>query len=129
MSLHDDNHSCGGRPSLFTEERAQRIIEAVRRGLTYKQAAAYGGISYATLNRWRIRGRDENSGPEEFREFWRQLEQANGEAAFQFLGSISTAAEEGDWKAASWFLERRFPDQWGRNPGVQIDPAEPLFPG
>jgi hypothetical protein len=106
------------------------VIEAVRRGLTYKQAAAYGGISYSTLNRWRSLGRDaeDSEDLQEFWEFWNAMEVANGEAALRFVDCVSTAAESGDWKAASWMMERRFADEWGRNAPSQSDPTEPLFP-
>jgi len=115
-----------GRPPCFSEEAAERVLEAVRLGLPYKQAARYGGVSYSTLNRWRQAGQCED-GPEHLREFWRQLEEANGEAALRLLGRIDEAAAEGDWKAASWILERRFPRMWGKNVDRHSDPLEPLF--
>lgn len=115
-----------GRPPCFSEEVAERVLEAVRQGLPYKQAAAYGGISYSTLNRWRREGEMED-GAEQYREFWRQLEQANGEAALSLVGRVNEAAAQGDWKAASWILERRFPRIWGRDPERRPDPLEPLF--
>jgi len=116
-----------GRPSLFNTERAARVLVAVRRGLTYKNAASYAGISYATLNRWRIEGRERDD-ESEICQFWKALQQANGEAAFRLIGCIDSAAEAGDWKAATWILERRFPDDWGKRVGSEIDPEETHFP-
>jgi transposase-like protein len=123
--MNSDDYNTG-RPSSFTEEKASRVIEAVRRGLPYKHAAAYAGISYSTLNRWRIEGRDEDGLPE-FREFWKQLEQAAGEASLRMIDAIEEAAER-DWKAAAWILSRRHPEQWGQNTPRPSDPTEPLFP-
>lgn len=114
----------GGRPSLFTEKRAKLVIEAVRRGQTYKLAAAYAGISYSTLNRWRSIGSDDDA-PTKYRKFWKQLEQASGEAALRMIECIEIAAQT-DWKAATWVLSRRHPDQWGQSTQPEHDPSDPL---
>ncbi|MGE9266468.1 MAG: helix-turn-helix domain-containing protein [Verrucomicrobiales bacterium] len=116
-----------GRPSSFTPETAQRVLEAVEKGLTYKQAAAYAGISYTTLNRWRLAGESDDGEPH-FRKFWKSLQQANGHAAFRLIGHIEGAAKRGDWKAAGWIMERRFRDEWGSKGGNFNDPLEPLYP-
>lgn len=124
----DDNfHSLVGRPTLFDEETANRVIEAVERGLTFSLAAAYGGISYSTLNRWRKKGQNCEDEEDDFRQFWKLLEQAKGEAALRLVNCIHSAAESGDWKAASWIMERRYSGDWGKN-GCGLDPLEPLFP-
>jgi hypothetical protein len=115
-----------GRPQAFSQEKADRVCEAVRRGMSYKQAAAYAGISYSTLNRWRIEGQDEEGAPE-FWEFWKSFEQAAGEAAFRNLGYIDEAASRGDWKAAAWMLERRYPEEWGKGRRHRNDPLEPML--
>jgi len=44
-------------PSLLTPERQERILEALRTGVTLKAAAHYAGISEITLYDWRTRGR------------------------------------------------------------------------
>jgi hypothetical protein len=116
-----------GRPTAFDQATANRVIEGVERGLTFANAAALAGISYSTLNRWRKRGQSPTCGNEEFREFWKRLERAKGEAALRLLNCINSAAESGDWKAATWILERRYSNEWGRN-GAGFDPLEPLLP-
>ncbi len=47
----------GGRPSLFSDERAQLIVDAVTAGNYLKVAAAWAGISERTLAYWLARGR------------------------------------------------------------------------
>lgn len=120
--------SCGGRPPLFNQERAERLLEAVARGLPYKLAASYAGISYDTFLRWRRRGRGEDA-PEEFRQFCDQLRLAEGEAAFRLVGRVEEAAERGDWRAAGWILSRRHPEYWGANPTHPIPPEEGMHEG
>lgn len=130
MSLH--SQGCG-RPSLFTQAKGRKIILAIKQGLTFKQAAAYGGVSYSTLNRWRKEGRAIDEGHKEdsgdgVLEFWKQLEQAQGQAAMRLLGVINRAANKGDWKAATWILERRYSREWGPKGQQDLDLEDMEFP-
>jgi len=47
----------GGRPSLLTDERQQRIVDAVRAGNYLKVAAQWAGVGESTLLSWLARGR------------------------------------------------------------------------
>lgn len=115
MSHTTRESRAGGRPSLFTEERVEKILKALRQGMPYKQAAAYGGISYDTLNRWRNSG--EAGASEELSEFCNAMKEAEGEAVFKLLSTIRRSATlRNDWKAAAWILERRHPKEWGKSP-------------
>jgi len=122
----DDFESLMGRPTLFCQAVADRVIEAVARGLTMKNAAAYGEISYSTLNRWRRKGQDCDDPSDEFWQFWNRLRRAEGEAAKRLLDCVNSAAKSGDWKAATWILERRHPADWGKNANGH-DPLDSLF--
>lgn len=73
-----------------------RIVEALRCGASLQHAAEAGGIHRNTL--WAWRGDDE--------EFARECELARSEHARRMLGVISSAAGEGDWRAAAWWLEK-----------------------
>ena len=87
-------------------------MEAIRKGMPLKQAAMLAGMSYETLNRWRIQGEAEDA-PPEFRHFWQALRRAQAQAMERLLGRIQTASES-DWKAAAWILERRHPDDFAK---------------
>ena len=52
-----------GRPSKISAEIVELILEAIRKGLTYREAATLAGINEATLHRWRQRGKAARSGP------------------------------------------------------------------
>lgn len=92
------------RPSKYTAQTVERIIEAIAKGASLKLAAAYGGISYDALNEWMHRNR----------QFRQQIESAEAHAAARWLDHIELAAQEGAWQAAAWKLERRYPDDYGR---------------
>jgi|GEM_PF-2593989 len=98
-----------GRPSGLTLRKENLLLNAIRRGLSYKHAAALAGISYMTFNRWRKLGSKEDASPE-FRHFCDRLERAEAEGADSLLAVITKAGKERDWKAAAWILERRHPD-------------------
>lgn len=91
------------RPTKYTPETANRILEGIRLGMTYRHAAMYAGIDEATLLRWRRR----------FADFAGQLQEAEGHAVAANMARIRKAAMDGDWRASAWILERRFPEDYG----------------
>ena len=48
------------------------------------------------------------------------------------IGCVLRAARAGDWRAASWYLERRYPEEWGKRTHVtsevsgSLGAAEPV---
>ena len=117
-----------GRPTKLTEETQTKIVQGIKLGATYELAAQYGGISYNTFNEWMKRGDAEikrRSGPnvkenttkwdteEPFVEFYEAIKETEGEAAILWLAKIEKAATD-NWQAAAWKLERRYPNNYGR---------------
>ena len=88
----------------YTPETVKRITDAIKLGATYKLASAYGGITFQTFNTWR----------ETKPAFAQALQDAEGEAAVKWLAKIEAAASDGNWQAAAWKLERRYPQDYGR---------------
>ncbi len=70
------------------------------------------GVSERTYYRWLAEGEPED-GPEHFRQFRRGVTRARAQARVAYAAVIRRAANEGDWKAAAWFLERSEPEEWG----------------
>jgi hypothetical protein len=52
----------GGRPTKFTVERTQIIVDALEEGQTLKVAVARAGLAYETLHGWLEKGRAAKSG-------------------------------------------------------------------
>jgi hypothetical protein len=42
------------------------------------------------------------------------MQDAEGDAAVRWLAEIELAAKNGTWQAAAWKLERRYPQDYGR---------------
>lgn len=93
-----------GRPQKYTEDRVALIVQAIEAGATFALAAAYGGISEDTLSRWR----------KKYADFAERLARAESKGAVVNLSRIQQAAT-GDWRAAAWILEHRFPEHYGRS--------------
>ncbi len=101
----------GGRPSKLTPERQERIVELIRAGNYMEIAAQAAGIDVSTLYRWLQRGEKARSG--KYRQFRDAVMRARVEAEARAVVVVQKAALD-DWRAASWWLERAFPDRWGR---------------
>ena len=93
-----------GAREKYTPERVERIINAIRMGATQRLAASYAGVTEDTIIAWRKRHPD----------FLDAFKIAEGEASVGWLNVIENAAREGTWQAAAWKLERRYPDEYGR---------------
>lgn len=102
--------STGGRPSKLTPEVQQRVIGALRLGLSRSAAAGVGRIAPRTLRDWLSRG---ERGEAPFDDLLEAVETAEGQAQAKLTGMLLKAAS-GDPKVTKWLLERRFPEDWGR---------------
>lgn len=94
-------------------EETERLLQAIRLGATYKNACNYAGISFDTFRRWIAKGEKESSG--KWHDFFCAVRKAEGEALVGWLARIEKAAQDGDWKAAAWKIERRYPAEYGKN--------------
>lgn len=100
------------RPTKLTQEVKKRIVAAIKQGATYELSSQYGGIHYDTFNRWMKQGQEETEG--EFCQFYEAIKKAEGEAVVGWLRKIEASARDGNWQAAAWKLERRYPKDYGK---------------
>ena len=110
------------RPTKFTQERAKRIVDAIRGGIDAVVAAKAGGISQSTFYEWRKRG---ENGERPFAQFVAELEQAAAQAEAYAVALIYRAMQR-DPRWAKWFLERKYPQRWGHRPLVAFEPEGPV---
>ena len=131
-----------GRPTKLTKPVADRIAEGVSLGMTFKNAAMAGGIHEKTLEKWRKRGSREPNSNSIYAHFVGQIDKAADARAIEYLEAIRRSIMESpvkvrthikedengnvimkeihketlppDIKGAMWWLERRFPEQFGR---------------
>ena len=65
---------------------------------------------------------------EPYKSFWKEVQLAESEAIMRRLARIEKVAEEGNWQADAWVLERKYPDKFGRRDriNVNLDPNKPV---
>lgn len=106
------------RKAIPIEPYIEKLEHAIRLGATYDLAAMYAGISKRTFQRWRQHASTAKDGTP-LAQLRERLTMAEGAAAVGWLEHIEQAARDGNFAAAAWKLERRYPDMYGRR--VQAD--------
>lgn len=118
-----------GRPSGLTEEIKTQLVNAIKVGAYQEHAAAFVGVSRGTYFLWMQRGYAErlrldedlmtepNEGEARYLDLFDAVSQARGLAAVRNVENVAKAANNGDWRASAWWLERSFPKIWGRDLG------------
>ena len=75
-------------------------------GATYEIAAEHAGICRKTLYSWIEKGKTASKGSKHYT-FLHDFRKAEARAALTSLTTIQREIQNGDWKAAAWFLDRR----------------------
>jgi hypothetical protein len=99
-----------GRKPKLTDEAAKAILDAISMGATHTTACRAARIGKSTFYSWLKKGEDEASGL--FRDFLDAVRQVEAQRECEALAHISEAAHH-DWRAAAWYLARRYPERWG----------------
>lgn len=122
-----------GRPLTLTDALAKELVGLLRLGLTQTDACLAVNLSRSTFYSWISRARDlSNTDPdpsklttEELRllDFLDAVTRARSRAKADAVAAIRDAYGS-DWRAAAWFLERSFPDEYGRRDTVAVEGDE-----
>lgn len=107
-----------GRPSKLTPDVVQRLVKAIEAGNYYEAACAYAGISYGTFRRWMVDG--ENATRGKYRDFYEAITRAEQTAEVRMVAQWQQHMPM-DYRAIRDFLERRFPQRWGKKLGVDMN--------
>ena len=142
MSKHD---ALGRFAPKLTPTLSARICASVRDGLFDAQNSMRHGVDVTTLKSWVDRGLDEEA-EEPYRSFAEEYLEQSMKLETRLLGNIISASEpldmpsndvdeddrprrspdRGDWRAAAWVLERRWPLRWGITRQPEGGPKEAL---
>lgn len=99
--------------SKLTPERSEAVLRAIRQGMSLRQAAAATGISHTTITRWAARS-------VRFRDALMQAEAQFIQVCIAGILKQGLKGMPGSWQALAWLLERRYPDQYGRNARLDV---------
>lgn len=105
----------GHNPRKYNEEVHEKIVDAIREGNNKTVAFKLAGLYEGTAFDWITMG---ERNPEKYPEYVKLKEdivQAEAEFEATRVALVKTAADTGTWQAAAWFLERKNPEEWGRN--------------
>ena len=116
------------RTTKLTAAVSKTICDAIGEGISLEGAAELANVSPSTAYEWFQRGLGEDprgrGSSRAFAEFAESLTRARAEAELREMRAIVKAAAEGDWRAAAWRLERRYPKQYGRQQRVEHSTAD-----
>jgi len=102
------------RPTKLTYELIEELCEFIAQGFTYDRAARSCGISVSTFHGWMREGKQENA-ESIYKDLVAAVVAAAEYSEDEALQQVRSAAiVDRNWKAAARFLERRFPDRYGR---------------
>ncbi len=106
------------RRTKLTKELIEEAYKLVSEGNYIKDVYPILGIGEVTWYRWLREGEAAKSGIK--RQFWQAIKKAEKEAIIKNVAVIQKAAEDGNWQAAAWWLERKYFQDWGRKDKVDL---------
>lgn len=119
-----DRTSTGRRSRIHDDLLRQRLLDAIRVGAVLEDALAYAGLPRSTYYAWLNRGRTARDHLDAglhlldterpYLDFLDLIEHEIAAVEVRALGVIRTSALNGSWRAAAWWLERRYPARYGR---------------
>jgi transposase len=148
-----EKSKAGRKSKLLEGDTEKLLLNAIRMGLTFKDAATVAKITERTFFNWIEKGRNAKSG--KYFQFLQSLERAKAEGQAAVAQTVIKAAQGGlpiketktrqlpdgsievtviekvsapNVTAAMFILERRYPDEWGRKETVKLegDPEKPI---
>ena len=128
------------RPTKLTQDKIDEICNCLKLGYYQEDAATMAGISTSTYYDWMKKGDEaqkalESGDPSSlpaleedsevevinmYSEFSDSIKRARAEAEGAHIRNIRKAADNGTWQASAWFLERSFPQKWGKRSTMDI---------
>jgi len=105
-----------GRPSKLTPEVARTLIQEIAKGVPIIHACAAARIHQKTYYWWKDQA---EKGKTKYVKLFDRIRRAEGRLIREQLGMVMHAArhrKDLDWRAYAWYLEKRFPHEFG-SPG------------
>ncbi len=104
-----------GAPSKLDAATKKTLLDEIRQGASYADAARVSGITPATVIGWRHRGERETEG--EYFQFIEDLERARADRRRYYRDTVREHGKK-DWRAIAWLAAVTEPEEF--NPKVNI---------
>ena len=98
------------RTTILSEVIQNAMVEAIEAGNYASTAAESVGIGRSTHYEWMSKGEE---GIEPYAGYTDAIKKAEANAQMQALSVVKNAMAD-NWQAAAWYLERKFPELFGR---------------
>ena len=114
-----------GRPTKITGELVRRICGLLAKGSSIRSACLQTGVCEASYYNWQNRAK---ANEQPFARFFFRVTRAREAHKARLIERVVAAAKL-DWRAASWLLERQFPEfaAYDRRP-IPFDPTPQPVP-
>ena len=76
-----------GRPTVFSKEVCDKILEALKKGYSEKSASGYAGIGYRTYKRWKAEAKDHKTNTPK-KCFFEEVESAKSKGEYELDNPI-----------------------------------------
>ncbi len=112
-----------GNPEKWSDiGRQQRFLDALRDGYSIGKACEQAGWNYQAWRKWAAEAEAADAAGErckysDLHDAYREAKR-DGEAAL--YKCVQSAAQAGDWRAATWILERRESGTWAKSETVEL---------
>lgn len=103
----------------LTPELVAQAAKMIAEGCYVETVAQALGIHKSTWYEWIKKGEEEEAGI--YRDFADAIKKATPQAEIKAVEGVLKAGREGNWQALAWFLERRFPERYGRRDRVSLE--------
>lgn len=113
--LKRDRRSFG--PYKFEPKAAREIIKSIKIGCWLEVASSCAGVARKTVYNWLRRGKRGES--EDLAKFFREYKRARHLSGRLHVQWVFAAASNGNTEASKWFLERRYPKQFGKREKIE----------
>lgn len=104
----------------LNRETIDALVRAFEMGAHFSVASRYAGVSPGTLKKWLQRS-EEKDCPKIFKRLRQALEKASVACEMTSLTTIHNARNNGDVRAATWMLERRFSKRWSKESTTKVN--------
>jgi hypothetical protein len=125
-----------GRPTKLTQELQSQIVAAIQHGCYVETAAQMVGVAKQTFYDWLKKGARAadtkgklTAAERRHLEFSDAVKRAMAQSEFRDIHVIDQAAQQGQWQAAAWKLERKHHARWGRKVAVTDEEGGNFFDG
>lgn len=97
------------RPEKYNQDVHTKLVIALELGVSRKAACGLARIDVKTFRNWLDRGR---AGEVKYLDLLHDVEEAEATVEREMVHSVYKAAKRHDYRAATWWLERRNKAEW-----------------